>query len=274
MIRSLKVAVIQMAAGPAKEKNLRTALRLTQEAAQHGAQFILLPEVFNYRGKESKVSRTAEDIPGPSLKPLMAMALKERVWILAGSIGERAKGSRKVYNSSVLINDRGRIKAVYRKIHLFDVRLRRKKILESTKVLKGSRPALTKVAGIPTGLSVCYDLRFPELFYAYAKKGALLLCVPSSFTWATGKDHWEVLLRARAIENQCFVLAPNQYGVGSHGVKTYGNSMVIDPWGRILARAVTGRQKILYAKLDFKELFRIRKNLPSLEEGIRTRIGK
>jgi len=269
MIPKLKVAVIQMAAGPIKEKNLRTALDLIRKAVRRRARFILLPEAFNFRGGESELSKNAETLPGPSLEPLQKIARQNKVWILAGSIGEKIRSTRKVYNSSVLMDDRGRMKAVYRKMHLFDVSLKDKEIFESKKVLRGSRPVLTSLGGIPLGLSVCYDLRVPELYGYYASKGAQILCIPSSFTLRTGKAHWEVLLRARAVENQCFVLAPNQYGVGSHDVRTYGSSMIIDPWGRVLARASVNRQEILYADLDFRDLNKIRKNLPSLEERLR-----
>ena len=269
MRKKLKVAVIQMAAGKDKSKNVAKALLLAKKAVRKGAEFIVLPETFNFRGHDVKTLEVAETIPGPTLFYFMDLARKAKVWILAGSIGEKIPHSRKVHNASVLLNPQGRVACVYRKIHLFEVKFPEKKILESKKVRRGTHPVLAKVKGIPVGLSVCYDLRFPELYHTYAKQGAQMLCVPSSFTYKTGRDHWEVLLKARAIENQCFVLAPNQYGMGSEGVKTFGHSLILDPWGRVLARAKGTGDAVLVKNLDFNLINTIRKNLPSLEEARR-----
>jgi len=266
-MKSLKTAVIQIAAGPDKAKNLSKTLRLTQQAIRRGTRFIALPETFNFRGHDHSLQKNAEPIPGPSTRAFMELAGKKKVWILIGSLAEKVKGKKKVYNTSVLINDRGRIQAKYRKIHLFDVDIESKKILESKNSLRGEKPVLSSIAGIKAGLSVCYDLRFPYLYHNYAKRGAQILTVPSNFTYATGKVHWEVLLRARAIENQCYVIAPNQFGMGSKKVRAYGNSMIIDPWGKILARASSSAEKILYATLDFRYLDKVRKSLPSLRHS-------
>jgi len=254
-----------MNSGENKEKNLEAALKLLHKAIDRGAQFVLLPETFNYRGESKNPIEKAENIPGPSIRPLMEIAKKSKIAILAGSIYEKTSHPKKVYNSSVLIDEKGGIKALYRKIHLFDVSLRDKKILESKIFIKGNRPILSSMFGVKIGLSICYDLRFPELYRYYAAGGAKLLCVPSSFTFMTGKAHWETLLRARAIENQCFVIAPNQCGVGQGGVMTYGNSMVVDPWGKIMARASADHDEIIYADLDFEKLAETRKSLPVLK---------
>ncbi len=265
IIKDMKIAVIQMASGTDKAKNLRTALRLVQKARSRGAQFILLPEAFNFRGDEKRIGTNAEPIPGPSLLPLLEYAKEKRISILAGTIGEKVEGEKKVYNTSVLIDERGRIKAIYRKMHLFDVTVDGKKTGESKKCLRGKRPVLTTVRGIPTGLSICYDLRFPELYRDYSRRGALILTCPSNFTATTGKAHWEILLRSRAVENLSYVLAPNQFGIGSKGILAYGNSMIVDPWGKILARASGNREEILFATLSLGLQTRIRRSFPFLK---------
>ena len=264
MSSKLKAALIQTTAGAGVERNVAKALRMAERAAARGARFILLPETYNYRG----AGNPGEAVPGPSTLPFVKLAKKEKVWILCGSVGEKTSTD-KVYNTSVLIDDRGRIAARYRKIHLFNAVLGKTKIRESEKCLEGRRSVIASVLGVPTGLSLCYDVRFPELYHDYAKKGAKILCVPSNFTDQTGSMHWEILLRARAIENQCFVLAPAQCGIGSRGVRTHGRSMAIDPWGNVLARASRGKSEIVFATLDFSQLEKIRKNLPSLKESIR-----
>ena len=264
MDKRLYVAAIQMNAGPDKDRNIRSAARLVTRAALRWARFILLPETFNFRGKWEKGADIAEDIPGPSTQPLIGIAASRDVWILAGSVYERAPGSKRSYNSSALIGPDGKIKAVYRKLHLFDVSLGNKKMSESRSCLKGKEPVLASVSGIRTGFSICYDLRFPELYRRYSGMGARILCVPSSFTRATGMAHWEVLLRARAIENQSFVIAPNQFGIGLGGAPTYGRSMIIDPWGGILASASLDREEIIYADLDLVRLERMRMEFPAL----------
>lgn len=263
--KNLLVAVAQMNSGRDKEKNLKKVIGFLKKAIDRGAGFILFPEMFNYRGDGLSLNGQEELIPGHSLRPLQIIAAKHKVWILAGSIFEKIFKSKKAYNSSVVIGSNGEIKAVYRKIHLFDVQLKDKKIQESKISLAGRKPVSTMVAGVKTGLTICYDLRFPELYRAYSKAGAEMLCVPSAFTAMTGKDHWEVLLRARAVENQCFVLAPNQCGINKQGIRAFGNSMIIDPWGRVMARGSTRREQIIYAKLDFSKLDAVRKNIPALK---------
>lgn len=264
--KTIKTAIIQMNSGENKAKNLDVAIKYLNKAVRNGARFILLPETFNFRGECSNPAMVAETIPGLSLEPIQEIAAREKVVVLVGSIYEKAPHRKKAYNSSILIDEKGRIKAIYRKIHLFDVSLKEKKILESKIFLRGKKPVISSVFGVRVGLSICYDLRFPELYRNYASSGVKILCVPASFTFTTGKAHWEVLLRTRAIENQCFVIAPNQCGIGQGGVRTYGNSMIIDPWGRIVARASSDRQEIIYAELNMEKLEKIRKNLPVLKQ--------
>ena|SRR3989338_10138007 len=264
----LKVALVQMASGDNEKRNMRKAIELLKQAVEGGAQLVCFPEVFNYRARSSRGGDHATTIPGPLFLPLQEYARQKQIWILAGSVREKAAEFRKVYNSSVVIGNDGNINAIYRKIHLFDAQVNGKKVLESATFMRGKDPVLADVAGIPTGLSICYDLRFPELYREYSAQGAKMLYVPSSFTAVTGKAHWEILLRARAIENQCFVLAPNQYGIGSDGVRTYGNSMIIDPWGEILARASKDRKDVIYGVLDFNRLNTIRNILPALKHRV------
>ena len=261
----MKTAVIQINAGSNKERNIKKAVTFVRRAAQNNAKFILLPEAFNFRGKvnaQKGHKGIAENFPGPSTRPLMEAAKELRVFILAGSICERIAHKKKSFNTSVLIDAHGQIAANYRKIHLFDAVIGKIKLKESQHFCHGRKTVLLKVGPWTMGLSICYDLRFPELYQEYAQAGANVLCVPSAFTKTTGVAHWEVLLRARAIENLCYVLAPNQIGKDGHGVFNYGNSMIIDPWGKILAKASGNKEEIIYAHLDKKYLKKRREILP------------
>ncbi len=267
----IKIAVIQTNATKDKMKSLSRAISLVVRAIERQATFILLPEVFAFRGKPDKregLSFFAENIPGESTRSLMALARKHKVTILAGSVLERVKNTVKVYNTSVLINSRGEIKAKYRKINLFDARIGKKIIKESQQLLPGKKLAMPKVQGFNVGLSICYDLRFPEIYREYAKRGAHVLCVPSAFTKKTGVAHWEALLRARAIENMCYVLAPNQTGKDSRGIPSYGHSMIVSPWGEILARASGTREEIIFANLNMQKIKEGRRALPSIGRAV------
>ncbi|MFH1360180.1 MAG: carbon-nitrogen hydrolase family protein [Candidatus Omnitrophota bacterium] len=260
----MKVALIQMGAGPQKLKNIQRACALIRQAIQKKAEFILLPEMFPFRGQPKDAWTNAEHIPGSSIKPLMELARAHRVFILAGSVGERIKGTKKIYSTSVLINPKGKIVAKYRKIHLFDARLG-KKVIQELRVLKaGKTPVLGCVENFKVGLSICYDLRFPVLYKEYAQKGADILCAPSCFTKKTGQAHWEVLCRARAIENLCYVLAPDQIGKDARGVASFGNSMIVDPWGEVLQKASLNKNEIIYADLTKTNLTQARKRLPAI----------
>lgn len=262
----LKVAAIQMASSSNKEKNLHQAERLINAAIKKKVEFIVLPEVFNFRGNLNEAVKQAEKIPGYSTNFIAALAKKYKVWILIGSLLEHAGAGRGLpYNTSVLINPHGKITAKYRKIHLFDIKLKGKEILESSRNQAGKHPKLTRIKNIKAGLSICYDLRFPELYRYYADKNAEIICIPSSFTKPTGEAHWHTLIRARAIENLCYVIAPNQAGIGSGGVKTYGYSLIVDPWGKILAEGPANGEAVIVAEIDLNCLKRIRKNLPALE---------
>lgn len=268
----MKIALIQFNAGSDKAANLRKAERFVLEAAKRGAQFVLLPEVFVYRGESgaNAIRLVADDVEGETLKPLRRMAAENKIYILAGSIWERVAGRQKIYNTSTLIGPSGKTRATYRKIHLFEARLDQLGIRESNTFLPGKTPVMSRVEGFKIGLSICYDLRFPELYLNYGLRGADILCVPSAFTHETGKAHWETLLRSRAIENLCYVLAPNQVGLDGKGVRHHGHSMVIDPWGRIIAEGPVDREGVITAEIHHKDLEDARRRLP----GIRKRIIK
>ena len=260
----MKVAIVQMDSGRDKGENLIKAITFVRRAIEKRAEFILLPEVFNYRGPASNIKSVAEDIPGESTLPLIELAQKYKVHILAGSIYEKIPKSRKVYNTSVLIGPRGRREGKYRKMNLFRAAVAGVIFDESKFFLAGQKPAMAKVKNFKLGMSICYDLRFPELYRHYALAGAHILSVPSSFTRPTGRAHFEALLRARAIENLCFVLAPNQTGKDARGVLSYGGSMIIDPWGKVLAKASCHEEEVIYADLDKSSLLKRRKTLPAI----------
>ena len=262
----MKVALLQYCAGPDKTANLSKALDLSREAIEKKAQFILLPEVFNYRGDgRDKVllAHAAEEIPGPSTLAFASLAQKYKIPFLLGSIIEKVPQSL-AYNTSVLISLRGEIAAKYRKIHLFDACIGDKIVRESDTFKAGRRRRTVKVGEFRAGLSICYDLRFPRLYQDYARDGVEILTVPSCFTKKTGEAHWETLLRARAIENLSYVLAPNQTGADARGMQAYGNSMIISPWGEILARGSSGGEEIIFGEISIQEVRKARNILPGI----------
>lgn len=262
----MKIAAIQLGATADKARNLEKAVDFVRRAIDRRARLIALPEVFIFRGRSrsrADVRGVAETIPGESLKPLLALAGKYRVFILAGSIYEKAAGMDKAYNTSVFIDDRGTIKAKYRKIHLFEAILGNKRIREADCFVAGRRVVMARAKEFKIGLSICYDLRFPEMYRRYAALGAHAVCVPSAFTHETGKAHWEVLLRARAIENRCYVFAPNQVGKSGHGVRHYGHSLIVGPWGEVLAAASGNKEEIIYAQLNLSDIKTARKKMPA-----------
>jgi predicted amidohydrolase len=230
------------------------------------AKFILLPEVFNFRGDardKELLAKSTERIPGPSVDPFIRLAKKHNVSFLLGSILEKAQGSL-AYNTSVFIDPRGTITAKYRKINLFNACIGDKIIREADCFRAGRRPATATIGEFKVGLSICYDLRFPGLYQNYARRGVHILTVPSCFTKKTGDAHWEVLLRARAIENLAYVLAPNQVGSDARGVRSYGHSMIISPWGEIIARGSATAQEIIFGEVKMEEIRKARQVLPGV----------
>jgi deaminated glutathione amidase len=263
----MRAAVCQMRSGGGDfEANLDTAERLLRRAAAEGADLAGLPEVFPFYGPASRAKEYADDVPGAITRRLASLARELSMWILGGSLTERA--GEHFYNTSTLFDRDGEMVATYRKIHLFDVDLEGQPPLrESALYAAGDQLVSHETEFGRVGMSVCYDLRFPELYRGLMALGSEILLVPSAFTAVTGQAHWEVLLRARAIEDQCFVIAPAQWGEwGSpeDGRRCYGNSMIVDPWGRVLVRAPDEGDGVWTADLDFAELRRIRTTLPAL----------
>ncbi len=259
------VGAVQMTSGPDKGRNLDTAVRLVERAAARGAQLVSLPELFNCLASSETIVSQAEPVPGPTSQAMSELAARLRVTLLAGSIAERVEGSDKVFNTSLLFSPEGEQLACYRKIHLFDIDLPGQiTFQESSFMQAGDRLVLTKTAIGRLGQATCYDLRFPELFRRLVDAGADVLCVPSAFTLPTGRDHWLPLLRARAIENQTYVIASNQYGRNGPGIVTYGRSAIVDPWGVPLAVAADGETAIT-AEIDFDHQAEIRARLPALQ---------
>lgn len=262
----IKVAVIQMQSGENKEQNLSRAESLIADASGHGACLVALPELFNWRGPKKEFNKHAEPIPGPTINKLSNIALYHNVYILAGSIIEKSPSDKKAFNTSILLSNRGRIIALYRKLNLFQFRLKNGlAVNETTLFIPGDRISSARLPWGRFGLSICYDLRFPELYRALVKSGCVGFFVPSAFTHETGALHWEVLLRARAIENQAFILAPNQCGINPFAFRDYGHSMIVGPQGEVLC-AASDTEDILFAELDFTYLNKIRRQLPVLQQ--------
>ena len=263
----MRAAIIQLNSTAEVDRNLATAERLVRDAAGEGAELIALPEKWNLLGGPDEVLAAAEAIEGPSLSAASSWAAELGVTLLAGSISERVAGAERLSNTSVLFGPRGESLAVYRKIHMFDVDVGGVSYRESATERAGEEIVLARIeAGedeLALGMTVCYDLRFPELFRILAVRGARLVSVPSAFTATTGRDHWEVLLRARAIENQVFVIAPDQVGEAPPHYDSWGHSMIVDPWGRVLATVEEG-EGFAMADLDLGEQERVRAELPSL----------
>ncbi|MDW8060825.1 MAG: carbon-nitrogen hydrolase family protein [Thermomicrobium sp.] len=261
---TLRLGLVQMNSRSDKEENLATAERLIGEAVDRGAELVALPEYVNFLGPRELHDANAEPIPGPTTERFAGLARRYRIYLLGGSILERSEVPGKYYNTSVLFSPDGELLATYRKIHLFDVDLTGNVTSnESATILPGDRVVTAEVAGHTVGLTICYDVRFPELYRLLALAGAELVFVPAAFTLYTGKDHWHVLLRARAIENQCYVAAPAQIGPHDPGQHCYGHSLVADPWGTVIAEA-TNRVGVVVTTIDFAYLREVRRQLPSL----------
>jgi len=261
----LRVAAVQLSSSADRARNLAAADRLTRAAAADGASLIVLPEKWTAMGSEEDMRAAAEPLEGgPSVRWARELARELQIDLLAGSILELVPGQEKLANTSVHVAPSGEIRAVYRKIHMFDVEVGGRVYRESELEEPGEEIVLSHTAGGQAlGLSVCYDLRFPELYRILAVLGARIIAVPAAFTLATTRDHWEPLLRARAIENQAFVIAANQVGEHPGGQHSGGRSMVVDPWGVVLAQAADGEGYVL-ADLDLERQREIRARLPSL----------
>jgi predicted amidohydrolase len=264
MADRLRVACVQMRSTDSKADNLETAERLVARAAATGADVVLLPEKWNAIGPPDVFRANAELLDGgETVGALSDWAVRHGITIVGGSITERRDGHEKLSNTCVVVGTEGELVAVYRKIHLFDVEVGGQTYRESETEEPGDEVVGIEVEGWSVGLTICYDVRFPELYRILALEGAELFTVPAAFTLVTGKDHWELLLRARAVENGCFVAAANAWGAHSGNRATYGRSMIVDPWGVVLATA-PDEDTVISAEIDRERLRRIRDAVPSL----------
>jgi deaminated glutathione amidase len=263
----VRVAAVQLNSRDDKAANIAAAETLIGRAAEGGARLVVLPELWTYLGPEAGNAANAEPIPGPTTELLAALARQHQITLHGGSFLEAAPeaGDGRCYNTAVLLDAQGQLVVKYRKIHLFDADPLpgAAPYRESATVAPGSDVATATVDGLRLGLATCYDLRFPELFRALAQRGAEVLTLPAAFTLETGRDHWEVLVRARAIENGCFVIAPDQWGAHPPVRVKFGHSLIVDPWGTVLAQAPDG-PGVIWADLDLERMAEVRHRLPSL----------
>ena len=247
---------------------MASADRLTRQAVTDGADLVVLPEKFNVLGEHEDYVAGAEPLDGPTIAWARSTARELEVDLIAGSIVEKREGREKLGNTSVHVGPDGDVKAVYRKIHMFDVVVGGIEYRESASEEPGDEIVLSEAAdGIPLGLTVCYDLRFPELFRILAIRGARVITLPAAFTKITGRAHWEILVRARAIENQAFVVAADQIGSHPPDKESFGGSLIVDPWGEVLARA-PDEECFIAANLDFARQDEVRDQLPSLANRV------
>ncbi|MCP3667052.1 MAG: carbon-nitrogen hydrolase family protein [Gammaproteobacteria bacterium] len=263
-----KVAAIQMATGPNVSANLLEAERLVAEAAESGAGLVVLPENFAFMGKQERDLCTLKEIDGdgPLQEYLSQVADRYSIWIVGGTIPLEAEDNSKVRAACLVYNDQGKRVGRYDKIHLFDVNLTEtdEEYIESATIEPGSKPLVIDSPFGKLGIAVCYDLRFPELFRSLLNQGMEVICMPAAFTAITGKAHWEALVRARAIENLAYVVAAAQGGFHINGRETHGQSMIVDPWGTILAQVPRGTGSVT-STLDLGYLANTRRNFPTID---------
>lgn len=263
----LRVAAVQMNSGTDEEANLAAAEAAVREAASAGARLVVLPETFHYLGPESERPGHAHPIPGPLTERLGTLARRCRVTLVGGTILERSPEPGRCYNTAVVFSAAGVLVARYRKVHLFDVDIPGgPRARESACYLAGAEQVVVRVDGVPLGLAICFDLRFAGFFVGLRERGAWVIVVPSAFTSRTGPHHWELLVRSRALDTQCFVVAANQCGRHPGAGASYGHSMVVDPWGVVLARA--GEEPgVLAAEVDLARVEEVRRTLPLRRPG-------
>lgn len=272
--RKITVAAIQLNSCENKEKNLKIACGLIDRATELGARIAVLPEMFNCYTTMAAMVKCAENINGATVNALVKKAKKNKLNIICGSICEKPAPNNRAYNASVALSSDGKVLQIYRKTHLFDVdiagqscaeRSERVTFKESQGIAAGDKIVTVEIEGFVAGIAICYDLRFPELFRVLALRGAQVIFIPCAFTAATGSVHWEALLKTRAIENQVYIVAANQFGSHPNGLKSYGRSMIIDPYGRVLAEAGTDGETVITSTLDMSLLKNIRKEMPLLQ---------
>jgi predicted amidohydrolase len=264
----MRAAAVQLNSTDDKERNLASADRLTRAAASDAAELVVLPEKFNVLGEHDDYVAGAETLNGPTIGWARDLARELGIDLVAGSIVEKREGRDKLSNTSVHVGPDGEVKAVYRKIHMFDVVVGGQTYRESESEEPGDELVTSETAGqVPLGLTVCYDLRFPELFRILAIRGARVITLPAAFTKVTGQAHWEILLRARAIENQAFMVAADQVGSHPPDKESFGGSMIVDPWGEVLATA-PDEESFVAADLDLARQDEVREQLPSLANRV------
>ena len=259
----MRAAAVQLNSTDDRARNLEVAERLVREAAADGSELVVLPEKWTILAGPDELRAGAEPLDGPAMTAAASWARELGINLVAGSIAERVEGRQKLFNTSVLFGPEGEIAAVYRKIHLFDVDVGGVSYRESATEQPGEEIVMADAGAIPVGLTVCYDLRFPELYRILTVRGARVITVPAAFTIPTGRDHWEVLVRARAIENQVFVVAADQVGEAPPHYNSFGRSMIVDPWGVVLAQA-PDTECFVAAELDVSTQEEMRSILPSL----------
>lgn len=266
-MRSFVVSAAQLCAGPDPERNLLEAGRLVEKAASEGARLVALPELFGWSGPAKRERYHAQPVPGPITDFAAALARRHNLYVVAGSVLERSEDDPpRSFNTCQLIGPDGSMLAAYRKIHLFDADIEDgPTATESRTRAAGSETVCVQTDLGRIGLAICYDLRFPELFRRLADAGAEVVVMPSAFTAKTGAAHWMPLIRARAIENQCYFVAPDQFGPTAYGFSSYGHSAIVDPWGEVLAEGGADGPELVTAHLDGERLTRVRRDLPSLE---------
>jgi predicted amidohydrolase len=260
--KKVRAAALQLTSGADPTTNVKNAVEMTFAAISAGAEYIQFPEYFNYLGPEENYPDVAETIPGPTTDRFGEIAREKRVVIHIGSMLEKSPDPSKCYNTSVVLDSTGSIAATYRKGHLFDINVTGEvEYQESATIAPGKQLVVVELPGFTLGLSICFDLRFPEIYRQLAVNGATILAVPAAFAVPTGRAHWETLLRARAIENHAFVIAAGQSGTTAEGISTYGHTMIVGPWGEVLAESQTENTELVTATLDMDDVTRRRSQI-------------
>lgn len=257
------MAVLQIDSQDDKKANLEKVGAMIDEAASHGAQFVAMPECVHYCGRKAGTFANAEPIPGPMSEFFASKAAQHGIWLHCGSIGEIIPGEERLYNTTLLMDPKGEIAARYEKIHMYDVVIKNGPSTKESDTNKpGNRIVVADTDFCKVGLSICYDMRFPEMYRIMALRGAKVLMIPANYTMFTGKDHWECIMKTRAIENQCYVVAPAQIGK-KPAYQAYGRSLIVNPWGVTVACA-EDRETIIYGEIDTDYVDLVRQQLPSL----------
>jgi nitrilase len=265
-----RIAAVQMVSAPEVARNLEAAGRLVAQAARAGATIAALPEHFCFLGHHDEDKLAIAEAPGdgPIQRWLAQTAKRHGLWLIGGTLPMRADDGQRAWNACCVFSPEGRLVARYLKIHLFRFDNGREQFDEARVLAPGDSPAAFDANGLRVGVSVCYDLRFPELYRALMRPPCDLIAVPSAFTFTTGQAHWELLLRARAVENQCYVIAPAQGGTHENGRRTWGHSLVVDPWGTVLGCREADGEGVVVAELDTERIAQVRRQLPALEHRV------